>query len=243
MLEQSYFTPPVEYTAKEANELEVLTGFENSVLAVVEQTWWNTKKLLTPLTAAAKLNLDKDLLKVVWKKPAFQHALRTKGLVNDSQFADFLTPKQIEAVNRVLTRQDTKSLREKLKSCGVTVNQWNGWLSNPTFYKYLQDRFGSDFKAGNITAQSQLLNAVEEGDMVAIKMLLEIQGIYQNKVQVEVNFSAFMEQIATIIAHFVPDDQLEAAATALEKVFSLHDPRSGAVDVLSELAISPGVSV
>ena len=42
MLEQSYFTPPVEYTAKEANELEVLTGFENSVLAAVEQTWWST---------------------------------------------------------------------------------------------------------------------------------------------------------------------------------------------------------
>ena len=245
MSEQSYFTAPTEYADENLSELPALNNFELSVLAAVEQEWWKNKIKLTPKLAAKKLNTEAALLEPVWKKPAFQHALRKKGIVTDQMFDGFLSTKQIEAANMVCNRYDNKSLREKLKMCGVTISQWNGWMGDTTFQKYLQSRVGTDFKSADYMAQNALLTAVEDGDLTAVKLYLEIRGIYQNKLQVDMNIPQFMQGVVEIMSKYIPEEHLEAAALDIERLYSLQTGRntSDFGNVIAELAPTAVISI
>lgn len=226
MSEQNFIEKVSSLTPEAANALDLLSEVAQSVLALIEYHWWTSKKLLNQQETVKLSDLDPIVVNEVFKNSTFQHALRSKGFVSEATFKNSLTPKQILAANIMTTRQDTRSTREKLKEAGVTISQWNGWMSNLVFYKYVQGKSGFDFKTAEVQAERTLLNAMEEGDLTATKMFLEMRGRYQNKVSVNLNFDLMITQIVETLSRFIPEEMLEEAADALERIYAVNSGRN-----------------
>lgn len=230
MLEQSDFMQPVEYTVEEASDLVPLEPLDQAILAAVEQSWYTKKKLLTSKDMSSITKLSQTKVAEIYAKPSFQHALRTKGLVSDQIFNGILTDKQVNTVNVVTNRHDVRSFREKLKECKVTVSQWGGWMSERTFYDYVQKRSGVNFNSADHTFFNIILTSMEEGDLAATKMYGEMRGLYQNKTVVDINFNQFVNQILEVVMDYVPEDKIEEMADRIE---SLQKNFAGSPNVLS----------
>lgn len=226
MLGPNYSGKASELIPIEANALEPLDELGQHVLALVEQFYWTNKKLLPVVNLVERTGLDEAVVKKIYDNPTFQQALRAKGFLTSAKFTNSLTPRQILAGNMVTTRQDTRSLREKLKEANVTISEWNGWMSNPTFYKYVQSKSGFDFKTAEVIAERTLLNAMEDGDLTAVKFFMELRGRYQNKVSVNLNFDLMITQIVETLSVFIPEEKLEEAADALERIYAINSGRN-----------------
>ena len=136
----------------------------------------------------------------------------------------------------VTNRHDVRSFREKLKECKVTVSQWGGWMSERTFYDYVQKRSGVNFNSADHTFFNTILTSMEEGDLVATKMYGEMRGLYQNKSVVEINVNQFINQLLEVVAEYVPDDKIEELANRIDALQKNH---SGSPNVLSMAAPMP----
>lgn len=217
MLEPKFSSIP----ASELNALTPMSELAQDVLAVVETHYTIKRKLLTVDEIAERLDIDYDSAKQVYSEPAFKQALRTKGLVTDSRFKNSLTPQQVHCANIVTNRHDAKTFREKLQICGVKVNQWNAWMADAVFSKYVQEKGNLDFNSSDHIFQGSLLEGVQNGDAASLKLYAEIRGIFQNKVSVDVNINLVVEQLVEVALMFIPEEKWEEFASGIERVRGL----------------------
>lgn len=222
----------------ELNALEPLTEYETYILAAVEQVWWTKKRLMDAKSTAVMLHIPVEDMVVLWQKPSFVHALRSKGFVDDRRFEGILTPKQVLCANMLSNRYDTRSFREKLKECGVTPSQYSAWMAEKNFNKYIQEKVGIDFASGDRIAMQTLMQNVEGGDTTALKLYLEIRGIYNNKVSIDVNINVLIEQLIEVALNYIAEEKWEMFASHFERVRGLHvgGKDDGTINVISALA-------
>jgi hypothetical protein len=211
------------------------------VLAIVEQLWWTKNVTVTPQNIAKYVDIDADIVKNVWKEPAFLYAIKAKGINIVKVYKDILTPKQIATANIVLNHLDRRTLQQKLKITGTTTTQWNAWLSEAAFAEYVEKKSGGSFKSGDYLLRKNLLNGLEDGDLAATKLYAEIRGIINNKVQVDVNINVVLQQVIEVLQQFIPQERRLEAAEALERLGSFHGNTSN-FDVV-DLAISPIIGI
>ena len=89
-----------------------------------------------------------------------------------------LTPKQLIVANMMLDLTDNRSDKKKLQDCGVTTSQYQMWLRDPNFSKYLQDRAEALIGDMQHEAMLSLADNVRAGKMDAIKYYHEMTGRY-----------------------------------------------------------------
>lgn len=90
-----------------------------------------------------------------------------------------LTPLQLIAVNMMLDLIDQRSEKKKLQDIGVSTAQWQMWLKDPTFAKYLHQRAEAMLGDHQHEAQLALLDKIRMGDINAIKYYNEMTGKYK----------------------------------------------------------------
>lgn len=211
-----------DLTPKELNALDPLNGEARRILDVIEQFFWSSKKILNSDQVSKLLKADLPKIQAIMNHPTFIAALRAKGIITSTEYTGILTSRQILAANMVLTRADSRSLREKLKEVGVTISEWNAWMASKSFAEYVTGKSEADLGTSNHIAFNTILSAVENGDTQAAKLLLEINNRYSQKVDVNVNIGIFMTQVIEIIANYLPAETLEEIASKLEALQSAH---------------------
>lgn len=87
-----------------------------------------------------------------------------------------LTPLQLVAANTMLDLADSRSERKKLQDLGITTRQYQAWLRDPDFSRYLRERTESMIGDVQHEAMLSLIDSVRAGNMKAIQYYHELTG-------------------------------------------------------------------
>lgn len=207
--------------ASDLNAIAPMSDLAQDVLAAVETHYVIKRKLLSTSEIAERLDIDYETATRICAEPAFKQALKSKGFITESKFKNSLSSQQVYCANMVTNRHDKASFRQKLDLCGVKISQYNSWMADPVFSKYVQEKSNIDFNSSDHLFQHSLLERVQEGDASALKLYAEIRGIFQNKVSVDVNINLVVEQLVETALMFIPEEKWEEFASNIERVRGL----------------------
>lgn len=189
-----------------------LSDRQYKILAYIEQAFWTNGAIPTNEKISEILEIPLHFIKKCWEDQTFRTALTHRGVdFSPERSKGLLTPVQLTLANSLLNMHDKRSVREKLKECGVTSSTYNGWLSAPAFRNYLASRGEQLFGSHDHEAYAALLGVATAGDVSALKLFFEMRGIYNPKVSVEVNIPQVLGQVVEIITRHVTDPGTLAA--------------------------------
>lgn len=178
--------------------------------------YWETQGKVTLAKIAEELDLSQERVALETSRPEFEKMLKERGLPGFKPEREILSGKQLVAVDSVLNLHDKRSLNSKLKEAGVTTREWQAWLAEPEFVKYLRKQTKERFKNVDIDADLALAQLVSNGDLSAIKYYHEFTGIYRPGTEVGANLTVIMSRILEILAKHVTKEVLLAVAAELE---------------------------
>lgn len=197
-----------------------ISGEELDAIAAYDQLFWEHGHLPTVEKVAEKTGIRQATIEKYWKKDSFRNALIARGLdLDQNRAAGLLSIEQLNLANMLLNSHDTRSVREKLKEAGVTSQKYHAWLRTPAFRDYLAMRGEQLFKSVDHEAYESLIGAVRGGDTRAIQLFFEMRGIYNPKMQIDINVNALLVSIVEVVSRHVRDPQtLQAIANDLESL-------------------------
>lgn len=195
-----------------------LSELQVKVLCYIEQRFWETGGIPTPEKIAEDLDIILSTVKSHFKNETFRTALVTRGVdLSADRSKGLLDVMQLTLANSLLNTHDKRSVREKLKELNITPQKYNAWLATKEFRNYLAGRAEQMFGSHDHELYSTLLSSATGGDIAALKVALEMRGIYNPKVNVEVNLPQVLGQVVEIITRHVTDPgTLAAIADDLE---------------------------
>lgn len=216
---------PVGKAPKPDNPLDTI---DKRVVNYCEQIFWETGLVPTPERVSDELSISLSRVQASYRKDTFKSSLATRGIDLTPEISGkVLDPRQILLANLLLNLHDRRSLREKLQLVKVSTQQYNAWMRQPQFIEFLRKRGEHIFKGTDHEAYLALTKAVNRGDVNALKLFFEMRGIYNPRLQIDVNIEAVMLRVVEIIAKRVTDPvTLEAIASELETVMLESGARS-----------------
>lgn len=178
--------------------MDPLTVSEIRLVNRVEQ-YWHLNRAFPP----DDFFEDRSIL----NKPAFQKAMAARGIsMLDSETG--LSKEQMAAILTVTNYLDKRSQSTKLKSLGITNQQWQGWIKDPKFRTYLHSISSDSFNDALHTAHEGLMKKVESGDVNAVKFYMEVTGRYtENSGQIE-NMKIIIAKLIEVIQRRIKDPEL-----------------------------------
>lgn len=199
----------------------------------IEQKFWETGLLPSEEKLAEHLDVTLGTVKGWWLNATFREALVKRGVdLTPEQSSQVLLPLQLQAANIMLNVHDSRSEREKLNELGISSQKWMAWLRQPAFQEYLRKRAESMFSANDYKAFAALGAEAAGGDVSALKLFFEMRGIYNPRVQIDVNVEVVLARVVEIISTHVKDPlALQAIADDLDRL-ELGAPQVGAAKSL-----------
>lgn len=193
------------------------------VLTYIEQVYYESGEVPTNEKLSEVTKVGVRTIESYWKDSDFRNAIAARGMMLESvQDSKALTMPQILVANMLMNPSDRRSLREKLKdpsltAFGITMQQVNGWLRSSSYQDHLRKRAHALFGGAEPAAYKNFVAAIEAGDQKSIALYFEMKGIYNPRVQVDVNISAVVLQVVEIVAKHVRDPAiLQLIATDID---------------------------
>lgn len=182
-------------------------------LSLIEQQYWLSGQVPTYEEIADKVGVTVGTVENWFKRnESFRFVLRSKGFpLPEDQKTGVLTPQQLMVTNMLLNLADKRSQREKLEVAGVSAQQYQMWRRDPNFMSYMQERARIMFKDASDVAAMTVLKNMEAGDLNAARFFYELTGVYNPRVQVDVNVDSIMSRVVEIIQKHVRDPQVMLA--------------------------------
>lgn len=183
-----------------------LTDPQLEALNVVEQTFWSTGHYPTTDVLIERTRLNKTEAEEFYNLPVVKECMEGRNLSLESITRDSpLSAQQLMVANMVLNLEDPTSLRQKLSALNVSVQKYNTWMRDPAFAGYIRSRTEAMFANADGDAYLGLLQAVRDQDIPAIKLFFEMRGIYNPRVQVDINIESVLVKVVEIIQKHVSD--------------------------------------
>lgn len=207
--------------------LSTLTDREVQIASFIEQCFFDSGKIPSNEKTAEMLGISRKEVDLAWKNKAFIPKLVARGVIlNNKTHSNVLLPKQIMLAQMLLNTSDKASVREKCKILNITPAQYSAWMRQPAFTDYLRSLAQQYFAGADATAYLALVKNVERGDNAAIKLFMEIRGIYNPKLDVNINVGLIFSRLTEILVKYVDPAQLSNIADELEALQSSVDPRA-----------------
>lgn len=227
-------------------------------MVYIEQMYWETGEIPTDERIAEIVKVEVSTVNNWWKEADFRNALASRGIVFDGlKDTGALTMPQLLFANMLLNGIDKRSMREKLKdpslaAFNITPQQVSGWMRSPAFQTHLKRRAAALYGQVEPIAYAKFVQAIEAGDQSAIKLFFEIKGIYNPRVQVDLNITGVLVKVIEIVSRHVGDpDTLQAIADDIdllelgprsieldEQISAAATPLGEVVDVVAVPAVS-----
>lgn len=208
-------------------------------LAYCEQIYWEQGNIPTAEKLAEVVGVQVQTARNWFTDDRFREALLKRG-VNLKAFeegSNVLTFEQLNVANMYFNLHDKRSIREKLEELGVTSQQFHAWMRDPKFSSYLTKRAEKMFAGADAAAYRSIISAVENGDMNATKLMLEIKGIYSPKLDVNVNLDMIVVRFVEIVQKHVKDPAtLAAIASDIEAIEGIGNSRAELPPVIETTA-------
>lgn len=150
--------------------------FVNLLLPFVEN-YWSTRKhypetaVLMQHFGIAREEVLFINMQIMWLK-----CLDRRGIRRPDVNADFLSPKQQAAIVSITNFHDKKHKDVKLASLGISQEEYNGWMNDPTFKNEITRRADDILGNVGVDANIGLARLIQNDDFRAIKFYFEITG-------------------------------------------------------------------
>lgn len=201
---------------------------EQNFISAVEKIFWETGKIPSPDSLSEYLGVPINRVSNLLKSDTVRGALLSRGVdLSELELADgILTPAQLALANMLLNFHDKKSHLEKIELvskafpvANLTPQKYHAWLRQPAFSNYLRRRAEAQFSAGISDAYLNVLENVQDGDLNAAKFMLELSGVYNPKLTVDVDVPRVITAVLeTVVRHVRDKDVLLAISADLERI-------------------------
>jgi hypothetical protein len=204
-----------------------MTPNEIRILNYCEQVFWETgvvptvEAIVQDLKGVNGGNFHELTVRSAFKNETFRTQLATRGVDLDNLIgaahSKVLSAKQILVANLMLNLHDKRSEREKLALCKVSSQQYHAWLRQPQFVEFIRRRGEALFKSSDAAAYASLVKNVKAGDNASLKLFFEMRGIYNPRLDVNINVDAVITRVIEVVSRHVQSPEvLEAIAIELE---------------------------
>ena len=198
-----------------------------NVLSYVEQVYWEDGQRPTDEKSAEMVGCDISYVKKCFKSEQFRDAAYNRGisLGRDDPGEEILSFEQLTAVSVLLNTYDRRSMREKLDFVGISTQKLNSWMRDPKFAVHLRKRAEKQFAESDTKAYMSIIKGMEDGDLKATQLFLEMRGLYNPRVDVNINVDSVLTRVVEIISKHVKDPAiLGAIADDLEMLDGVRPP-------------------
>ena len=207
-------------TTKPENE-PVLDQNALRIITFLEQKYFETGEIPTVEQTCNLLGLSGSTVLSYLDKPAVKETLKRRGIqmVNSDGLVSI---EQAYLINLMLDTFDRRGIREKLKALKdtmgieITFAQYNAWMKDPNFKRYLVKRAEIQFDSIAPVAKNKIVQAIEAGNLAAIEYYHEMTGIYSRRSAEMLDMRKLLAQIIDILSRHVQPEVLQAVATELE---------------------------
>jgi hypothetical protein len=203
-----------------------LTSNEVRILNYCEQVFWESGLLPTPEKCIEDLHCSRSAVNGAFSNETFRAQLAARGIDPEGlttvgkliQESKALTAKQIVVANMMLNLHDKRSEREKLALVQVSSQQYHAWLRQPAFVEFLRKRGEALFSSSDFLAYKSLVNNVKAGDNKALEIFFQMRGIWNPRLNIDVNIDVVITRVLEVIARHVPAATLSLIANELDSV-------------------------
>jgi hypothetical protein len=191
------------------------------IITFLEQKYFETGEIPSVQQTCDLLGLSGSTVLSYLDKPAVKETLKRRGIqmVNTDGLVSI---EQAYLINLMLDTFDRRGIREKLKALKdtmgieITFAQYNAWMKDPNFKRYLVKRAEIQFDSIAPVAKNKIVQAIEAGNLAAIEYYHEMTGIYSRRSAEMLDMRKLLAQIIDILSRHVQPEVLQAVATELE---------------------------
>jgi len=202
-----------------------LTSNEVRILNYCEQVFWESGLLPTPEKVIEDLHCSRQAVNTAFSNETFRTQLAARGIDPEAlttvgkliKESKALTAKQIVCANLMLNLHDKRSEREKLQLIGISSQQYHAWLRQPAFVEFLRKRGEALFQSSDFIAYKSLVTNVKAGDNKALELFFQMRGIWNPRLQVDINIDVVITRILEVVSRHVPQATLALIANELEE--------------------------
>ena len=200
---KSSFQEPTRLVTKPSAKGEL----HNRLLAYALQFYHKLDKFPSIEKAAADLKVTVSEIEKLWNSEKFQSALAKQGIILREDDDGLLTFEQLIVANELVASTNKRTVRQTLEVLEITQAQYEGWLRDPVFQKYLKEKTKGILDASEYAAHRGLAQAVETGDLKAIQWFYELKGLWSPRLTVDFNVDVMISKVVDIIVKYVKDDE------------------------------------
>jgi hypothetical protein len=120
----------------------------------------------------------------------FRSGMAERGI--EVEEAETLSQEQIACISLLTNMSDRRSLGSKLKALGIKEPKYRGWLKQKKFNDAIRGIAGRGLEEAIPLAEVALSNAAVDGDLHAIKFLMEVTGRYNPSQQQAIDAQALI---------------------------------------------------
>lgn len=193
-----------------------MNGPELRTLAWIEQYWEQHGKF--PTDSMIKQHCPVDI-NVCLQKVSFKYGLTNRGIVIGQR--GILSPEQIACVQVLTNFADRRTINAKLRSLGIRLATYRGWMKDEFFRNFILNSSSEDFKNASLLAKDGLYRAMEKGDTNAVKLYLELTGQYKSGQQDNTDFAQIIVKLLEIMARHLTPDKMAAIEDDFGKEISM----------------------
>jgi hypothetical protein len=224
-------------TTKQESE-PVLDQTALRLITFLEQKYFETGEIPSVQQTCDLLELPGTTVLSYLDLPVVKATLKRRGIqmINSDGLVSI---EQAYLVNLILDTFDRRGIREKLKalkdSLGIEITfaQYNAWMKDPNFKRYLTKRAEIQFDGVAPVAKNKIVAAVEAGNLAAIEYYHEMTGIYSRRTAEMLDMRKLLAQIIDILSRHVAPEVLQIVASELEVlgVGSFNSQRTNVIEL------------
>ena len=177
--------PTNEATKANADKSKGLSPAQSEFVTILDYEW-HLKGTLNPEGIKEEYGYDDEEFSLLQSSPVVHTALQERGInvkaiAPDSEIAQLagrskLTPIQLIVANSMLDLIDTRPPKKKLADLNVTPYQYQSWMKDPEFSKYLHERAEGLLDDVSHEVMLALIDKAMSGDMKAVSYYHEMTG-------------------------------------------------------------------
>lgn len=238
----------------------ILSEFELSFVTFMHQMYALEGMMMTEAQAENLLKIKPKQFRRLITDPKVIAALEERGVTDrpvgvgehetpEERLAfQALAPLQLAIANSMLDLVDTRSQKKKLQDLNISTQTYATWLKDPVFSNYMRKRAEQMLGENQHEAHLALLDKVRMGDIKALELFYEMQGMYTrvsassaNAASVAVDIQNLLVSIIEIINDEVDDPS--TAARIADRFKGLMTARTIAGELLNTPTLPDGTVI
>lgn len=160
------------------------------------------------VAGAAFEDVDLELLSTVLASEKFRLAMASRGVEFGRLDVDGLSAEMVATVRVLSDPEPGLTVRERLKSIGVSWDQFQGWLNFGPFRSALTASSERSLRGAVALANTRLVEQVDSGDLRSVKYLHELTGYFTPGRQQVLDTQQLVRDVMTVVLRRVTDPDL-----------------------------------